>query len=63
MYIKKSDEEVVDEMLAVQLQSEDKIDEEKGKVTVVVTIDEELLRRIEASVQSGSAVEEGLTKS
>ena len=42
-----------------QLHFEEKVDEEKGKVTVVVTIDEELLRMIEASVQPGSAVEVG----
>ena len=45
-----------------QLESEDKNGkEEKGMVTIVVTIDEELLKRIEASVHPDSAAEE-LTK-
>ena len=51
-YFKLSDEKKEEgEMLACQLESEE--EKEKKMVTVAVTIDEELLRRVEASLQLG----------
>ena len=51
-----------DEIVAHQLESEDREKEEKnGKVAIVVTIDEELLKRIEASVHPDLATENNST--
>ena len=52
MYLKLSDEKEEGEMVACQLESEEKKKENK-MVTVAVTIDEELLRMVEASVRFG----------
>ena len=47
-----------DEIVAHQLESEDREEEENnGKVAIVVAIDEELLKRIEASVHPDLATE------
>ena len=59
MNFKSSDEELGGEMLALQLESEeaDEDEEEDGMVAIAVTIDEELLRRVETSVHPNWGVE------
>ena len=51
MYFELSDEKGEGEMVACQLESEEN-EEENKMVTVAVTIEEELLRRLEASLHS-----------
>ena len=49
MHFKFSDEKEEGDMLACQLESDEKMEEETKTVTIEVTIEKELLRRVDSS--------------